>query len=133
MKRILKAIILIVLSTVCFVCFFSCAKTGPIPNGYYCWSREGENIYVRTGDDIRDSFGWEIKGDTAQRWTSGSVDYKAKIVEKDGEIYFEGYKWRNIILAILFPDGKERGTTDIYRVIYNNAQNSMTLILIKNG
>ena len=106
MKRILKIICLIVVSIICVGCFFSCDKTGPIPNGYYCSSREGENIYVRTGDDIRETFGWEIKGDTAQRWTSGSVDYKAKIVERDGKIYFEGYKWKDLF----FDKCKLKGT-----------------------
>lgn len=125
MKRILKIICLIVVSIICVGCFFSCDKTGPIPNGYYCWSREGENIYVRTGDDIRETFGWEIKGDTAQRWTSGSVDYKAKIVERDGKIYFEGYKWKDLFFTV------ESGTETIYEVVYNDSETKIVLVLVR--
>lgn len=121
-KRILKAIILFVLSTICFVCFFGCEKTGPIPKGYYCWSADGENIYELTEADIRETFGWEIKGDTAQRWTSGSVNYKAKIVERGGKIYFEGYKWKDLLSTV------ESGSETIYEVVYNSSETRMVLV-----
>lgn len=82
--------------------------------------------------DAKDSFCWEIKGDTAQQWTSGLVNYKARIVEKDGKIYFEGYKWRTL-LDILFRGGKEQGFTYDYIVEYNMEENSIALILIKDS
>lgn len=125
MKKMIKVISLILLSIVCCVSFFGCAKTGPIPNGYYCSSHEGENIYVRTGDDIRETFGWEIKGDTAQRWTSGSVNYKAKIVERDGKIYFEGYKWKDLFFTV------ESGTETIYEVVYNDSETKIVLVFVR--
>jgi hypothetical protein len=106
-------------------------KTSSIPDGLYGWCADDniyESIYKLTESDVRDSYAIEVKGDKIQRWTSGSVDYKAKIVEKDGEIYFEGYKWRDI-WDILFRGGKESGTTNIYRVIYNETEKSITLIL----
>ena len=55
-----------------------------------------------------------------------------KIVERDGKIYFEGYKWRDF-WDILFRNGKESGTTNIYSVIYNEIEKSMTLILVRNS
>lgn len=51
-------------------------------------------------------------------WVSGSCDYKAKIVEKDGVIYFEGYKYRTL-LDILLRGGKQQGNTDVYLVEYD--------------
>ena len=135
LKKIIKLISLILLSIVCCVSFFGCAKIGPIPNGFYGWRGDNniyESTYKLTENDVRDSYAIEVKGDEIQRWTSGSVDYKAKIVEKDGETYFEGYKWCDI-WDVLFRGGKKSGTTDIYRVIYDEAEKSMTLILIRNG
>lgn len=124
-RKITIVITLFLVLIMCFCGFFGCSKTGPIPNGYYCSSREGENIYVRTGDDIRETFGWEIKGDTAQRWTSGSVDYKAKIVERDGKIYFEGYKWKDLFFTV------ESGTETIYEVVYNDSETKIVLVLVR--
>ncbi len=123
MRKITIAVTLFLALITCFCGLFGCAKTGPIPNGYYCWSSAGEYIYEFTESDIRESFGWEIKGDLAQRWTSSSVDYKAKIVEKDGKIYFEGYKWKKLFLTV------ESGRETIYEVVYNETEKSITLIL----
>jgi len=125
MKKRLKIIYLIIVGIICFVGLVCCKKTGPIPNGYYCWSNEGENIYKFTDSDIRTTFGWEIKGNTAQRWTSGSVDYKAKIKERDNKIYFEGYKWKDLFSTV------QSGTETIYEVIYNNSETKIIFILVE--
>ena len=136
MKKIKKlfTIGLAVLLMLCMsVSLFGCKKTGLIPNGYYGMS-QNEDVYILTGNDIRDSFGWVIDGDTAEMWVSGSCDYKAKIVEKDGEIYFEGYKYRTL-LDILLCGGKQQGNTDVYQVTYSESRQiiSLTLVVIPNG
>lgn len=128
MKKI-KKIFTIGLSLLLMLCMsislFGCKKTGLIPNGYYGMS-QNEDVYILTGNDIRDSFGWVIDGDTAERWVSGSCDYKAKIVENDGKIYFKGYKWKDL-LDILFRDGKEQGNSGVYIVEYDG-KSSITLV-----
>ncbi len=128
MKKI-KKIFTIGLSLLLMLCMsislFGCKKTGLIPNGYYGMS-QNEDVYILTGNDIRDSFGWVIDGDTAERWVSGSCDYKAKIVENDGKIYFKGYKWKDL-LDILFGDGKEQGNSGVYIVEYDG-KSSITLV-----
>ena len=128
MKKIKKifTIGLAVLLMLCMsISLFGCKKTGLIPNGYYGMS-QNEDVYILTGNDIRDSFGWVIDGDTAERWVSGSCDYKAKIVENDGKIYFKGYKWKDL-LDILFRDGKEQGNSGVYIVEYDG-KSSITLV-----
>ena len=128
MKKIKKifTIGLTVLLMLCMsISLFGCKKTGLIPNGYYGMS-QNEDVYILTGNDIRDSFGWVIDGDTAERWVSGSCDYKAKIVENDGKIYFKGYKWKDL-LDILFRDGKEQGNSGVYIVEYDG-KSSITLV-----
>ncbi len=132
MKKIKK------LLTIGFVCLLmlcmsvsliGCNKTGPIPNGYYRMKNQKETVYLFTENDIRDGHGWVIDGDTAEMWVSGSCDYKAKIVEKDGEIYFEGYKYRTL-LDILLCGGKKQGNTDVYQVVYDESERSIFLALV---
>ena len=123
MKKILCLLLCFI---ACFCCFCGCAKKGPLPNGYYVWSSQGENIFVFTKSDIRDSFGWEIDGTTVQRWTSGSVDYKAKIVERDGKIFFEGYKWEEFLVS------SKMGSENIYEVIYDETEKSFETITVYN-
>lgn len=129
MKKIKKllSIGLAVLLMLCMsVSLVGCSKSELIPNGYYGCSSKGENIYERIGSDIRDSYGWIIDGDIAEEWVSGSCIYKAKIVEKDEKIYFEGYKWKDL-LDILFRGGKEQGNTGVYLVEYDG-KSSITLV-----
>ena len=122
MKKILCLLLCFI---ACFCCFCGCAKKGPLPNGYYVWSSQGENIFVFTKSDIRDSFGWEIDGTTVQRWTSGSVDYKAKIIERGDKIYFEGYKWKELFSSV------KSGTETVYEAIYDDIEKSITLVRYK--
>ena len=128
--RKITVIITLFLVLIMYFCgFFGCAKTGPIPNGLYGWCGDNniyESIYKLTENDVRDSHAIEVKGDEIQRWTSGSVDYKAKIVEKDGKIRFDGYKWRDL-LDILFRKGEKSGSNHDYRVVYNEAEKTITL------
>ncbi len=134
MKRHISKILAVILIFCTLISFSGCSsKTTIIPDGLYAWHGDNnlyESVYALTENNVRDSYGIEIKGDMVQRWVSGSVDYKAKIVEIDGETYFEGYKWRDL-WDILFRNGKEKGVTDTYRVAYDKTEKSMTLILVK--
>lgn len=133
-KRLLTTLLAVLLMLCMSVSLVGCKKTGPIPNGYYFMRKQNETIYVFTENDIRDSYGWAIDGDTAEEWVSGYCCYKAKIVEKDGEIYFEGYKFKTL-LDILLGDGKPQGNTDVYQVVYNESEQSifLALVVIPNG
>lgn len=137
MKK-LKKLLTISLSVLFMLCMsislVGCGKTGPIPNGYYTMKNKNEDVYFLTENDIRDSFGWVIDGETAEMWVSGSCDYKAKIVEKDGEIYFEGYKYKTL-LDVLLRGGKEQGNTEMHQVFYNESEQSIlvALVVVPNG
>ena len=130
MKKHIKVIVLLLLIVGCLVCSTGCTKTGPIPNGLYGWRGDNniyESIYKLTENDVRNSYAIEVKGDEIQRWTSGSVDYKAKIVKKDKKIYLQGYKWKEIFSSVTI------GNETVYEVIYDETEKSMTLILIRNS
>ncbi len=129
MKKHIKKIISYLLIALCLVSLTGCTKTGPIPNGLYGWRGDNniyESIYKLTENDVRNSYAIEVKGDEIQRWTSGSVDYKAKIVKKDKKIYLQGYKWKEIFSSVTI------GNETVYEVIYDETEKSMTLILIRN-
>lgn len=117
MKKFLT-IVLSALCLLCSFCFTACQK-GPIPNGKYADTPSGNVSYYTEDDGVE--FYWEIKGDTAKHYTSRSLDFKAKIVEKDGYIYFEGYKWKSLFSSI------EIGSEDRYLVEYNETENSITV------
>ncbi len=126
----MKKLFSVTLSVLCLIifCFSGCNKSGPIPNGCYSVAHSipenplPENYFMRTERNIRDSFGWVIDGDIAEEWVSGSCEYKAKIVKKNGKILFDGYRWRG------FLDDKEgRGSDHDYIVVYNEVSGSITL------
>ena len=138
MKKIKKLLTigLAVLLMLCMsISLVGCKKTGPLPNGHYGMMNSipeeplPDLSFGFTQGDIRDSYGLVIDGDTAEMWVSGSCYYKAKIVEKDGEIFFEGYKWKDL-LDILFRDGKEQGNTDVYQVVYSESRQIISLALV---
>lgn len=130
MKKWISGILCGIMLLVMAFGFVGCkesTKTGPIPNGSYTMSSQ-ENVYCFTETDIRDFFGWEIQGDTVQRWTSGSVDYKAKIVKREGKIFFEGYKWVDLLSSCTI---KKSGFEDTYEVVYNGNEKTITLIAVQ--
>lgn len=129
MKKFL-AIVLSAVALVISIFFVGCKKTELIPNGYYGSSSVGQNIYEHIGSDIRDSYGWVIDGDIAEEWVSGSCNYKAKIVEKDGVIYFEGYEWFDFLYSLTSCAPKYEGNSNVYEVTYNETEKSITLILV---
>ena len=119
----IKKLLIIVLSVFLALGGSGCKKAGPIPDGYYFGFDE---VYEFTTTDIRDSYGWEIDGDTAKRWVSGSVDYKAKIVKKGDGLYFDGYRWRTV-LDVLFRKGKRQGRDTDYLVSYDEGKRTITI------
>ena len=48
---------------------------------------------------------------------------QAKIVKRDGKIYFEGYKWKNLFSSV------EKGVEVVCEVIYNETKMSMILVI----
>lgn len=107
----------------CFFCFLGCEKSGPIPNGSYYMKNQDDNTFIFTEKSIHNTYGWEIKGNNAERWISGMIEYKAKVVEKDSKIYFEGYK---------FSSGT-MGEETVYEVTYNKDEKSITLITVETA
>jgi len=131
----MKKWVSVLLGLLCFCCFFGCEKTGPIPNGNYVWvGQNNEGLYTFTNNDIKQFCGWIVEGDNAEFWTSSQLYYQGKIVEKDGKIYFEGYKYRDWFDILFNWDwGKNEGKTDIYLVCYNAEEKSITVELYKEG
>ena len=141
MKLKLKQIVTSILAGVMLL--FSCVfvgcgeKEGPIPDG--CYQSMGNNTpyiciykFTENRNDILNTEGWEIEGDTAQNWVSGYVARKARIVERDDRIYFECYQWRSF-WDILFNNDIKSGTTEICCVIYDEMEKSITVTWGKNG
>ena len=116
MKKLLS-IMLAVMCVFCSFCFVGCQKTGPIPNGKYAMKLGTDYSYYSEEKHL-DNY-WEIKGDTATEYVSSAASYKAKIVEKDGVIYFEGYKWKDFFTSI------ELGSENDYTVEYNAERKSI--------
>ena len=127
MKKI-KTSFLAVLCLFVGFCCVGCEKAELIPSGYYAWKGSEENYFIFTENDIRDSYGWKIEGDIAERWTSGSLDYKANIVERDGELYFEGYKWVDWLYSLTSCSIKKQGNEEVYKVEYDATGKTITLI-----
>ena len=135
MKTLVKTIALFFASVVCFCCFCSCEKTGPIPDGKYEYifpvedKTEGYKVvskYIYTEDKIKAESYWEIKGGEAWSWGSNHNGFRGKIVERDGKIYFEGYKWLSVTSLLL---GKWRmiGSTSVYSVEYDAEEKILTV------
>ena len=100
-------------------------KNGPIPNGNYTVVSTETMCFGFTEKSARDPYGWEIEGKKATCWVSGYTDYKANIVEKDGKIYFEGYKWKG------FLSSREEGRETVYEVVYDEETQTITLTEVK--
>ena len=105
--------------------FVGCKNKGPIPDGNYAVVSLETMCFEYTEKSVRDPYGFEIEGDTAKCWVSGITDYKAKIVEKDGKIYFEGYKWKELFSSY------EHGRETVYEVVYDEDAKTITLTEVK--
>lgn len=124
----MKKLWIVLLSAVCLaLCagFAGCKNEGPIPDGNYGFTG-AVYTFKYTDGDVKDTYGWIIEGDTVERWVSGSRDYKAKIVRKDGQIIFDGYKYRDF-LDILLRGGAQSGSNHDYTVVYDEIERAITL------
>ena len=117
MKKFIIAILFIIISAVCLC---GC-NSGAIPNGKYVSLNSSDNVFVNRGVDANAEYYWEIEGDNAMRCVSGLVDYKAKIVKKDGLIYFEGYTFTNILSNV------KMGSTAKYLVTYSETEKTIQI------
>ena len=138
-KKVILNILLLVLVFCMSIGFVGCGKeeassVGPIPNGIYAYNGDYEDkqsfIYTENNDNTE--YYWIIQGNHAESWGSGILGRKATIVEKEGKIYFECYKWRELY-DIFFSWGRLRGNTNIYLVEYNAEKNNITVELYKRG
>ncbi len=126
MRRLYKklaTILSIFLLIIASLSFSGCSileSKGPIKNGYY-YDTLNNGVFIFTESSIRQSSGFEISGNNAEYWISGYIDYKAKIVEKDGKIYFEGYMFKELFSKY------ESGHNTIYEVVYNVEDKSIKL------
>ena len=124
----MKKSVTILLSTICIIGsinFIGCDKTSVIPEGNYGRTKDN-TVFAYTEGDIRNTYGWIIDGNTAEQWTSSQCLYKAKIIEKDGEIIFDGYRWGDF-LDVLFGNKSKQGSDHDYTLIYNEVNQSFTL------
>ena len=124
----MKKAFAIFLSALCSVfsfCFVSCGEKRLIPDGNYAFTG-AVYTFVYVDADVRDTYGWVIDGNTAERWVSGSCEYKAKVIEKGGKIHFDGYKWRGFF-DVLFGNGEKQGSNHDYIVIYDENEKSIFL------
>ncbi len=132
MKKFFSICFSVLLMFCMSISLFGCKRVGPIPNGYYGVAHSipenplPDNYFMLVECDIRDSYGWVVEGDKAEKWVSGLCEYKAKIVEKDGKIYFEGYKWRDFF-DVIFNYKEMQGYESDYAVIYNETEKSIAL------
>lgn len=128
MKKIKKLLTigLAVLLMLCMgISLVGCNKTGPIPNGNYAFTG-AVYTFEYTSAEVKDVYGWIIDGDEAEQWVSGTCVYKAKIVEIDGAVRFDGYKWRDW-LDVLFGNSEKQGSNHDYIVVYYETDKSITL------
>ena len=140
-RKIITKILAVILAFCMSVIFVGCGQSktvsGPIPNGRYeLQNSKAQNYYVYVENESFD-FYWVIEGEDAECWTSGSLDFLSKIVERDGKIYFECYKWDdplfNLGQLIKGEKPKKLGSTNIYLVEYNAEEKSITVELYQKG
>lgn len=129
MKKLMSGLLAVLLAFCMSIGFAACEKIGPIPNGNYYLKNADSNLFVFTEMDVCDTYGWVINGDTAERWVSGYCEYKAHIVERDGTMYFEGFKFY-LITDLLFFNFEKSGNEDDYIVVYNEAEQSIRVTLV---
>ncbi len=105
-------------------------EMGPIPDGYYIG--HGEYSYCEKNHfshfffikKVHSDNHLDIDGYKAEEYVSGSLYYKANIVEKDGKIYFECYKWKDIF-------GDWRGIETVFEIEYNAENKTIKRITVE--
>ncbi len=112
------------------VCFAGCKGEKEIellPNGNYCLisSNEQKYHYVEEGKKLPTDHYLSIKKNKAIRYCSGVSDYRAKIVEKEDKLYFEGYTWKSLLSGT-------QGNNGIYEIEYDEETKTVIMTLLKN-
>ena len=114
----------------------ACSKSGTIPDGKYEQIDYFSQTYIY-GKNLNSEAYWKIEKNRAEFWDSGGCGYQAQIVEKDGKIYFEGYKYLDLSNIIFLSDWERKwekvGDNNVYLVEYNVAEKSITVELYKKG
>lgn len=139
-RKIITKILAVILAFCMSVIFVGCGQSksvsGPIPNGRYAYAGGDWNVktYIYTDANPNElELYWQIEGDYAESWCSGLISSKAKIVEKEGEIYFECYEWVDIVdiisvIGLFFGEKLTKsGSTNIYLVEYNAEEKNITV------
>ena len=130
MKKFFTVFLSAILSFCPLFAFVGCKEevgVGPIPNGTYIHNCDLErDWFVLWVGNNNSEYYLEIEGDNVDWYVSNSLDYKAKIVEKGGKIYFEGYKWAS---PISFFECQKRmvGRETIYEVVYDKEAKTITI------
>ena len=141
LKRLLTIGVAVALMFCISLSFVGCKEEpviGPIPDGKYVYASsygaEGYEYRISTyiyAENSDSEYYWEIEGDHASQYASNSLVFKAKIVNKNEKIYFEGYQWDDFLhnLGNFFMGKKAEklGYTDIYPVEYNEQEKSITI------
>ncbi len=106
---------------ICLCAFGGCTDKSDslIPNGIYGGTGT-ENYYVLSQGSGGEHY-WKIKGNKAERHTSGYTDFKCNIIKESGDIYFEGYTWKTALSS------KEYGKVFKCKVDYNEELQSITI------
>ena len=131
MKKFFTMFLGVILSFCMLFAFVGCKEevgVGPIPNGTYIHNCDLERDWyvLWVGKDVGDYY-LKIEGDNVDWYVSNSLDYKAKIVEKDGKMYFEGYKWVDPLSSFLNCQEVVVGIEKTYEVFYDAEKKTITI------
>ncbi len=130
-KRIISIGLTFILMLCMSICFVACKGANEIellPNGNYCAvysSSEVKYAYFEEGKKLPTDHYLRIKNNKVIRYVSGFDDYRAKIVEKEGELYFEGYMWKSILWGT-------QGNDNVYEIEYDEETKTIIMTLLKN-
>ena len=119
-SKVIFSILTIIILTACLC---GC-DSAIIPNGKYVSINPSDNVFFNRSSDENAEYYWEIKGDNAMRYVSGYVDYKAKIVKKDGLVYFEGYVFTDVLSNV------KMGSIVKYLVEYSQTEKTIQIQVI---
>ncbi len=131
LKRIISIGFSFVLMLCMSICFVGCRDSEAIellPNGNYCavYSSSGvKYAYFEEGKKLPTDHYLSIKNNKVIRYVSGFDDYRAKIVEKEDKLYFEGYTWKSILWGT-------QGNDNVYEIEYDEETKTIIMTLLKN-
>lgn len=101
----------------------ACSASHDIPLGKYVSTDGTEENSTLLRDGVADyDYFWDIENNKATWYSSGSKNYVGKIVKKNGELYFYGETWFELISL------SKNGRTTVYKVEYDDATKNLTVI-----